>query len=108
MDGRIVELLGQILETLRRIESARVAEPSPIKIPGVTVTKAAESLGCAKEQVFRLLKRGDLRRARKTGKETMVSIDSINAYLEIDRATKVRKLRAVPDKFESFSAADLR
>ncbi len=53
-----------------------------IEICGVvSVEDAAEMLGCKRAQVFVLIRRGQLRRVKKIGREIRVTVESIKALL---------------------------
>jgi excisionase family DNA binding protein len=47
----------------------------------VTVTEAGKYLRCSESKVFRLLKDGSLTRGVSPGKQTLVTISSINEFL---------------------------
>lgn len=54
----------------------------------LTVPETATILGCAKTRVFELLSEGALARGKKSGRKTMVTRDSIDAYLRQPSYTK--------------------
>ena len=45
----------------------------------VSVKEAAAWLGCGRTQIFKFLKEGQLQRAKKLGRQVMVTVDSIEA-----------------------------
>jgi excisionase family DNA binding protein len=94
---------GLILEELRAIRAALAqpkidADQDP-GAPALTVEAAASRLRCSRNQVFELIRRGQLK-ASKPGKRRMVSLASIDALLagreekRRARATRQAKRRA--------------
>lgn len=62
----------------------KVRKPKPVVIDpsatSITVAQAAARLGCGVTRIFDLLKSGALKRGKKVGRATMVTVDSIEAF----------------------------
>jgi predicted DNA-binding transcriptional regulator AlpA len=88
-----IALLLELREEVRHLRAAvadlkrQLAAPDPIAI---SVEEAATRLGCGRTQVFKYLKEGRLRRARKLSRRVMVTVESIEA-LSIHQPAQEKK-----------------
>jgi hypothetical protein len=79
-----LELLRQVQAELRELRaqvSQLLARPQ-VPTPGsqaVTVDAARALLGCGRSQIFALIKSGALKRASKVGRQTMITLSSLEA-----------------------------
>lgn len=87
-----IEKLDRLIRTQTdRHAGYPVAEPAAPRV-AISVQEAQSMLGCGRARIFTLLKSGKLKKARKIGRKTMVSIASIEGLLD------VAKPSATPDK----------
>jgi len=82
--SELEELLRGLREDVRRIGAAvaqlKTAAIMPAKV-AVSVSEAAELLGCGRTQVFKYLSEGKLRRGKRLGRRATVTVASIEALL---------------------------
>ncbi len=78
----IRDLRDELREEIRHLRAAvedvrrQLANPVP---HAISVEDAATRLGCGRTQVFKYLKAGQLRRAKKHGRRVMVTVASVEA-----------------------------
>lgn len=71
----------QLIDALRRIVREAVAEALALEQPvAIPVSLAAKRIGCKRSQIFAYLKGGKLERGEKAGRETMVTVASIERF----------------------------
>ena len=82
----VVRLTAEVAE-LRRVGAPR---------PALPVAEAAHLLGCERSTVFELLRAGRLRRGKRTGRKTLITRASIDAYLASADAVPPRNAEPTP------------
>lgn len=93
-----VQVQGQELLELRQ----QLRGPPPVSIP---VEEAARHLGCARTQVFELLRRGQLRRGKSVGRRTMVTVASLEALQTGEFQPQLRHRIAQPRRAQAQAQA---
>jgi hypothetical protein len=82
------------LKALRQEVSELRAKVTAPAMRSLTITQACIRLNCAPRQIFRLLERGELTRGKKIGRETTITLASLEA-LGAPSAAEVRALQEV-------------
>jgi hypothetical protein len=98
--SRLVAVLERQSVALERLEAKLDGQQKSF----VTVREAADMLACGKEHIFDLLKASKLKRGPRFGKETTVTMRSIERAMGGGGG---RRSSTSANKFEPFTVADL-
>jgi hypothetical protein len=82
-DADLLKVLARIadgIDDLRVLTKSLVGSNATAKT-AVPVEEAAQLLACSRSKIFQLLKSSKLKRAAGPGRATLVTVDSINSYL---------------------------
>lgn len=72
--------------------------------PTITVRRAMELLHCSRSRVFELLTSGTLARAKRFGRATTITTESVLAALEVVDVSQAKRRRVRPGRAASAAA----
>lgn len=106
MSKQLARLVAEV-RALRSEVRELIARTAPTA-PAVPIDVAASLLGCSRKQVYRLIQRRHLTRARSAGRRTMIATESILRFQEPPPALKPKaSIAAVPQRSpRGWSAAE--
>ena len=94
--GAIYRELRELRVSLSEIQTWAKNMVSSSSRRAVSIDNAQAILGCGRSRVYELLRSGALRRAPKVGKQAMISLTSLEAFLDTLHREPASKLKRRP------------